>query len=215
MSHVDLKFVDPPPGRFVVLEGYDGAGKTTLINELGSRLPSRSIRVVGRKAEPSLVEIATVLERAATRPDPRSEMLLRIAVEVERTEVVSDALVGHDIVVCDRGMMSLVSWFDYLGVEREPFEPLIAGLSDYHRNAVTVVCVADFETCWARSSLRTEKSRKDRLGKTTNRRYFEMYESNVRLLASRESDVVFVNTVENDIADATDLVLEALVSRGF
>lgn len=212
---MDLKFVDPPPGRFVVLEGYDGAGKSTVINELGSRLPSRSIRVVGRKAEPSLIDIATVLEREATRPDPRSEMLLRIAVEVERTEVVSDALVGHDIVVCDRGMMSLVSWFDYLGVEREPFEPLIAGLNDYHRNAVTVVCVADFETCWARSSLRAEKSRKDRLGKTTNRRYFEMYESNVRLLASRESDVVFVDTVENDITDATDQVLEALVMRGF
>lgn len=199
--------------RFVVLEGYDGSGKSTLINAVRSRWAGTT-RLVGRKNEPELADISKILERDDFRPDPRVEMLLRIASEVERQNIISESLSSHDLVLCDRGVISLVSWFDYLGVSRGPYEQLIQGLNEYHRNALTVVCRADFETCWERSSNRTEQSRKDRLGKDVNRQYFSMYESNVQDHATSGTDVVFIDTVEDDVDRSTELVLEALASRG-
>lgn len=198
-----------------MLEGYDGSGKSTLINALRSRLSGRSTRVVGRKNEPELADISKILERDDLRPDPEVEMLLRIAAEVERQNVITRSLSSHDVVVLDRGVVSLVSWFDYLDVSREPYEPLIERLHEYHQNALTVVCRADFETCWERSSIRGEQSRKDRLGKDVNRRYFSLYESNVKSHARSGSDVLFVDTVGTDVTQSTELVLAALESRGF
>jgi thymidylate kinase len=199
--------------RFVVLEGYDGSGKSTLINAVRSRLAGTT-RVVGRKNEPELADISKILERDDFRPDPKVEMLLRIASEVERQNIISESLSSHDLVLCDRGVISLVSWFDYLGVSRGPYEQLIHGLNEYHGNALTVVCRADFETCWERSSNRTEQSRKDRLGKDVNRQYFSLYESNVQEHAKSGTDVVFIDTMEDDVDRSTELVLEALASRG-
>lgn len=200
--------------RFIVLEGYDGAGKSTIINALRTSLPERSIRVVGRKNEPELADISRILERDDLRPDPKVEMLLRIASEVERQNVITRSLSTHEVVLLDRGVVSLVSWFDYLDVPRKPYEPLLKRLREFHQNALTVVCRADFETCWERSSIRSEQSRKDRLGKDVNRRYFSLYEANVESHAKSGSDIVFIDTVGVNVTQSTDLVLEALESRG-
>ncbi|MFF0468144.1 AAA family ATPase [Micromonospora zamorensis] len=203
------------PGTFLVLEGYDGSGKSTLIDAVRSRLASASIRVVGRKTEPELADISKILEREDLRPDPGVEMLLRIASEVERLRIITRSLFDYDLVVCDRGMISMLSWFDYLGVLREPYEPILYRLYEHHRGALTIVCRADFETCWARSSRRSEQSRKDRLGKDLNRQYFAAYGSNVEKYAASASGVAFIDTVENDVERSSNLVLQTLQSSGF
>jgi thymidylate kinase len=200
--------------RFIVLEGYDGSGKSTIINALRTRLSERSTRVVGRKNEPELADISKILERDDLRPDPKVEMLLRIASEVERQNVITRSLSSHEVVLLGRGVVSLVSWFDYLDVSRRPYEPLLKRLREFHQNALTVVCRAAFETCLERSSIRSEQSQKDRLGKDVNRRYFRLYEANVESHAKSGSDIVFINTVGVDVTQSTELVLEALESRG-
>ena len=197
-------------GQLLVIEGYDGSGKSTLIEALHRRLPSRSIRVIGRKSEPELRDIAAILERDDIRPDPRAEMHLRIAVEVERMALVTRALASHEVVVCDRGVISLVAWFGYLNVLQESFAPSINEIKHHYREAITLICQADFDTCWSRSSRRPAQSRKDRLGKEVNRGYFVQYDAAVHSHLESEDNNVVINTVALDVASSVDVVLGVL-----
>lgn len=205
---------DQAQKRFVVFEGYDGSGKSTLIKAVRSSLHEKSTCVVGRKSEPELIDISKIIEREDLRTDPNVEMLLRISLEVERQKIITKSILSHDVVMCDRGVISLVSWFDYLGVPKGPYKPLLKQLNAYYQNALTVVCRANFETCWQRSSSRSEQSRKDRLGMDVNRRYFSLYESNIQSHANSGSKVLFVDTVDMDITQSTALVVESLKSHG-
>jgi thymidylate kinase len=199
----------------VVFEGYDGSGKTSLIEALRAHTCVAS-RVVGRKAEPELAVIAGILEREDMRPTADGEMLLRIAVEVERARIIARSAERRELVICDRGIVSMLSWFDYLDVTRKPYETLIRELLRHYESAVTVVCQADFDTCWRRSSSRPdcELSRKDRLGMEMNRRYFAQYEANLRRFAETAGDVVFVDTANSDIVESTRVMVDALQARG-
>ncbi|MET9194573.1 AAA family ATPase [Streptomyces olivaceus] len=199
---------------FVTFEGYDGAGKSSLINGVHQILAHKSIRVVGRKTEPELADISGALEREDLRYHGNVEVLLRIALEIERMGIITRSRLNNEITLCDRGVISLISWFDYLEVSREPCERLLQGLMDYHRNALTVVCAADFDTCWKRISSRGEQSRKEKLGKDVNSKYFAMYEANLLRYAETAADVVFVDTVGLDLAESTAQVVQALKSRG-
>lgn len=201
-------------GDFVTFEGYDGAGKSSLISGVREMLAHKSIHVVGRKTEPELVEISRVVEREDLRHRGNVEVLLRIALEIERESIITRSRLNNDMTVCDRGVINLISWFDYLGVPRDPCERLLQGLMDYHSNALTVVCAADFDTCWKRISSRSEQSRKEKLGKDVNSKYFAMYEANVLRYAETAADVVFVDTVGLDLAESTSQVVQALQSRG-
>lgn len=199
---------------FVTFEGYDGAGKSSLIGAVRAMLCSESIRVVGRKTEPELVGISSVLESEDLRHHANVEVLLRVALEIEREYIITQSRLNHDMTFCDRGVISMISWFDYLGAPREPCEPLLRGLMDYHRNALTVVCTADFDTCWKRISNRPEKSRKEKLGKDVNSKYFTLYEENVRRYTDTGADVVFIDTASSDLTQSTFQIVQALASRG-
>lgn len=201
------------PG-FIVVEGYDGSGKSTLLEGIRAGLPDRTFSLVGRKAGPRLADLAAVLE-ADERHAPESEMLVRLAVEFERTHLIEAAREEGDRVACDRGIVSAVSWFDYLGVARSPFSGLVDDLEDYHRAALTLVCRADFDTCWERSSQRPPEaqSRKDRLGRAVNARYFEQYDANVVAYAASGADVVVIDTASQDIATATETAIAAITAR--
>ncbi|MFC8240601.1 AAA family ATPase [Streptomyces chartreusis] len=201
-------------GGFVTFEGYDGAGKSSLINGVREMLTEKSIRVVGRKTEPELADISRVLECEDLQHHGSVEVLLRIALEIEREGIITRSRLNGDMVVCDRGVISLISWFDYLGVPREPCERLLQGLMDYHSKALTFVCAADFDTCWRRISSRGEQSRKEKLGKDVNYKYFSMYEANVLRYAETSADVLFIDTVGLSLAESTSQVVQALQKRG-
>lgn len=200
---------------FVVFEGYDGSGKTSLIREL-KKFTDISTYLVGRKAEFELVGIASILEQEEVRPSAAAEMLLRIAVEVERGRIAERISASVDLPIFDRGIVSLISWFDYLDVDRAAYEPLIQECLNYYQNAFTVVCRADFDTCWERSSSRPEeqKSRKDRLGKEVNRRFFMQYESNLLKYADRNPDLLLVDTVDSSVDESMQVIRTTLENRG-
>lgn len=200
--------------RFVTFEGYDGSGKSSLIDAVCTSLAQKDIRVVGRKGEPELRGISSMLECEDLRPHPDVEVLLRIALEIERGYIIDRSLLDHDMVFCDRGMISLLSWFDYLHVAREKYEPLLQALMDYYCGSLTIVCRADFDTCWTRISSRSSKSWKERQGIDANRRYFAMYEDSIRRYAAAGSDLVFVDTIESSLVESVTQVGRALVSRG-
>lgn len=94
-------------GRFIVFEGGEGAGKTTQIRKLASRLKSRGYSVlvtrqpggshIGKKVRRIL------LDRRHRRLSSRAELLLYEADRAQHVEeTIQPALVKKQIVLCDR-----------------------------------------------------------------------------------------------------------------
>jgi len=93
-------------GRFVVVEGGEGVGKSTQVERLAA-----SLRASGREVvvtfEPgdtkAGAELRAVLLHADTPIDPRAELLLMLADRAQHVaEVIRPALERGAIVVCDR-----------------------------------------------------------------------------------------------------------------
>jgi dTMP kinase len=93
-----------PAGRFITIEGIDGAGKTSHVEAIAQRWQARGLEVV-RTREPGGTPLAEtlralVLERAM---DPLTEALLVFAARRDHTEqVIRPALARGAVVLCDR-----------------------------------------------------------------------------------------------------------------
>ena len=99
-------------GRFIVFEGIDGAGKTTQIELLASRLSALGERV-NVTAEPTELESGKALRRALSGKEKRSEcematmfVLDRIAHNAE----IEACLERGELVICDRYYYSTLAY---------------------------------------------------------------------------------------------------------
>ena len=106
------------PGKFITLEGGEGAGKSTQILRLADGLRSIGIgSVVTREpgGSPGAEEIRGLLVRGATeRWMPRTEALLHTAARVEHVErTIRPALAEGQWVLCDRFVDSTVAYQGY------------------------------------------------------------------------------------------------------
>jgi dTMP kinase len=94
-------------GRFITLEGIEGAGKSTLAVALGERLAARGV-VARATREPGGTPLAErlrelVLQRGAERVSPQSETLLMFAARgIHLDNLVRPALARGEWVICDR-----------------------------------------------------------------------------------------------------------------
>jgi len=94
-------------GRFITLEGIEGAGKSTVARFVGEWLGARGMRVVLTR-EPGGTSLAErvrniVLEPAAERVPPQAELLLMFAARaIHVANLIRPALERGDWVVCDR-----------------------------------------------------------------------------------------------------------------
>ncbi|MCP8941114.1 dTMP kinase [Alsobacter sp. SYSU M60028] len=94
-------------GRFVTLEGGEGAGKSTQIRRLAARLAERGVAVVATRepgGSPRAEEIrAVILSGSARRLGPLAEALLFAAARADHLDVtIRPALARGAWVVCDR-----------------------------------------------------------------------------------------------------------------
>jgi dTMP kinase len=102
-------------GRFITVEGPDGAGKSTILNELYNRLVEEGRGVV-KTREPGGVSIAeqireVILNKDNTAMDIRTEALLYAAARRQHlVEVVIPALEKGSIVICDRFIDSSLAY---------------------------------------------------------------------------------------------------------
>jgi dTMP kinase len=109
----------PRPGRFVVLEGGDGSGKSTQVATLAARLRERGDDVVATfepGATPAGAAIRAILLGGEARVDALAETLLMAADRAQHVgEVIRPALARGAWVVSDRHLPSSLA---YQGVVR-------------------------------------------------------------------------------------------------
>lgn len=112
-------------GKFITVEGPEGAGKTTIIAMLAEQLRAEGYDVVLTR-EPGGIEIAeqiraVILDKNNTAMDPRTEALLYAAARRQHlVERVKPALEAGKIVLCDRFIDSSLAYQGYargLGME--------------------------------------------------------------------------------------------------
>ena len=109
------------PGKFITLEGPDGAGKSSVIAELTAYLEGQGHQVLTTR-EPGGVPIAEEIRRVIldvdhTAMDPRTEALLFAAARRQHlVEVILPALRQGKIVLCDRFVDSSLA---YQGMARD------------------------------------------------------------------------------------------------
>ena len=94
------------PGAFLVVEGPDGAGKTTLAKALAARLRELGVTVVEVR-EPGGTPVAEAARRAALdaglKASPLAELFLMLAARADLvTKVIGPALAAGQVVVSDR-----------------------------------------------------------------------------------------------------------------
>jgi len=105
-------------GLFVTFEGGEGAGKTTVINEVASRLKSEGQEVVVTR-EPGGIRIAEqireiILHPEHTEMEMRTEALLYAAARRQHlTEKIIPALQAGKVVLCDRFIDSSLAYQGY------------------------------------------------------------------------------------------------------
>ncbi|NOJ91976.1 dTMP kinase [Corallococcus coralloides] len=109
------------PGIFVVLEGGDGSGKTTLARLIGDELHARGSRVLNTE-EPSGGPVGMLVRRMLTeRPlSPEVMALLYAADRAHHTEtVIRPALARGEVVLCTRYVLSSLAYQGpHVGLER-------------------------------------------------------------------------------------------------
>ncbi|WP_336776700.1 dTMP kinase [Paenibacillus sp. MMO-58] len=102
-------------GIFITIEGGEGAGKTTLIEQLAHTMQQRGKNVITTR-EPGGIPIAeqirsVILDRNHTEMDARTEALLYAASRRQHlVEKVMPALAGGQIVICDRFVDSSLAY---------------------------------------------------------------------------------------------------------
>lgn len=109
-----------PGGLLIVIEGIDGAGKTTLANSLATRLRAEcGVEVVASK-EPTHGPWGTQLRATAQtgRLSPEEELRLLVLDRQQHVaELIAPALAGGKIVILDRYLYSNIA---YQGAEGLP-----------------------------------------------------------------------------------------------
>jgi len=102
-------------GLFIVFEGPDGAGKTTILEKVHNELKSRGIKCISTR-EPGGIVISEkirniILDKENTAMDGRTEALLYAAARRQHlVEKVIPALEEGTMVLCDRFVLSSLAY---------------------------------------------------------------------------------------------------------
>lgn len=102
-------------GKFIVLEGIDGSGKTTQLKLLGDKLKDRGLPVLHTR-EPGGTRIGDKIREILLNPEykelvPRAEAFLYAAARAQHVaQVIQPALSNGTIVLCDRFLDSSLAY---------------------------------------------------------------------------------------------------------
>lgn len=181
---------------FVVMEGIDGCGKSTVARRVAQRIGKRA--VFTREPTDSWLGKA-VREGKGSEISPYTDALLFMADRAEHTERIASWLAEGKLVVCDRYYHSTVAYqaASLKGVfEGDPFKWLLeANLKISIHPDLTVLLVIPPELSLERIKGRSSYSRFEKLEflRQVHRNYLRLARSDksiVKLDATRELDSV-------------------------
>ncbi len=203
-----------PRGRFVTVEGQDGAGKTTNLSVIRDTLESSGIHVVQTR-EPggtpwgeALREL--VLNRGDTDIAPTAELLTIFAARAQHIhQVIEPALSAGKWVLCDRFTDAT---YAYQGGGRGISLDVIALLEDLVQGELqpdlTLLFDIDIDTSKARARQRSEadrfESEQDSFKQAVRKQYLQLAKQNpqrVRVIDASRSLEQVVREVRSRVND--------------
>lgn len=146
-------------GRFITLEGIEGAGKTTLIQSLLEYFSKKNLPVLLTR-EPGGSglgkKLRAIVLNAEEKICPAAELFLFLADRAEHVEqVIKPALAEGKIVLCDRFVDSTVAYQGYgRGMDTQMLESLNMQATQGLKPDLTVLLDLDPETGLARAKRR-------------------------------------------------------------
>ena len=170
-------------GRFITLEGVDGAGKSTQAGLLAQGLRESGRDVIATRepgGSPAAEDIrALVVRGAVARWDPMTEALLHFAARKEHLKhTIRPALDAGTWVVCDRFADSTTAYQGYAhGLGPEPVHALVPDL--------TLVLDLAAGAALARAATAAGEDRYERMGAGFHERLCDGYREIARLEADR------------------------------
>lgn len=150
--------------RFIVFEGLDGAGKSTLIKLLKSKLEEHQQRV-SLTREPGGTALGDelrqiILRREGDTPTPRAELLLYEAIRAQHVEkVIKPKLQNGEWVLCDRFSASSIA---FQAGGRQIKEPDVEWLNTFATDSLrphwTILLDLSYEEAQKRQSQRFQQT---------------------------------------------------------
>lgn len=157
----------PPKGRFITLEGGEGAGKSTQTQRIAAALIEAGIECVTTREPggvPQAEEIRkTLLSGEEDKWDPISEVLLLNAARKQHVEqLIKPALDSGKWVICDRFMDSTMAYQGYVkSVGRDTVETIQRLTLGEFKPDLTLIIDTPTEITLER--VRNRKAKKDRI----------------------------------------------------
>ena len=150
-------------GRFVVLDGIDGCGKSTQARRLADRLGEATGRRTHHLREPGSTALGEALRALllsrAHRPGPKVETLLFAAARAQMLEeLVAPALARGEHVVCERFHPSTFAYQAVAGgLDEELVLGLLNGFANDPRPDVVVLLDLPVQAALARRGAATDR----------------------------------------------------------
>ncbi len=173
-------------GRFIVLEGIDGCGKTTIALRLAKMLRSGQAKIIVTK-EPTTQtatgkKIQVILQHKQPAPTAREMQQIYITDRFAHTKKIHAELAKGKTVICQRYAMSTFAYGSAFGVPHKDME------HDFLKPDITILL-----------DLSAEEAMKRIASRKQGREYFEKKE---KLAKIRKKYLGLANKFDAEIVDA-------------
>ena len=203
-------------GKFIVIEGIDGCGKTTQINELSKWLPKSGLikkeskLITTREPGGSILgeKLRKLILDNDNKPSPLAELLLYSADRAEHiSKIISPALNNNDWVISDRFSDSTLA---YQGYGRDINLETI-------KNIESIVCQGQYpdltfflEISPEESILRRKNEIPDRI-ESEGFRFLEKVNEGFKLIAKEKNWTII--SASQDTKNISDQIKETLLNN--
>jgi dTMP kinase len=151
----------------IEIEGIDGVGKTTQCDLLMARLFQNGRRAVVVKDLES-TELGRGVRKVLMRNEacsPEVELFSFLACKSQLfSQVIVPTLFNGDIVICDRGIGSFISYFESHGFLRPYLKEVVDLATNRRRPDVTILLDVSIDEAVLRKSKKVNQSRFDMMG---------------------------------------------------
>lgn len=200
-------------GHFITFEGGEGAGKTTILSTLASRLEALGYDVLTTR-EPGGIEIAEkirhiILDAAHTEMDARTEALLLAAARRQHLiEKVLPALEQNKIVLCDRFIDSSLAYQGYargLGME----DVMMINQFAIQNRMPDLTLLFQIQPEEGMKRIAANKREKNRLDMENSRFHEQVYEA-YQILMKKYPERIYVVDADSQIEEVEESALHVI-----